>query len=212
MRELRILVADDHEIVRCGLRRLLEGQPGWTVVDEASNGSEAVDKAAEHQPDVVVLDISMPGLNGVEATRQIRAAHPNTEILVMTVHDSEQMALDLISAGARGYLTKADAANDLIAAVQALSKHGTYFNARVSDVLLNARGAGSSWPRRTLTPREREVLGLLAEGKTHREVATALRLSVRTVDSHCANIMDKLDLHSLGELIHYAIRHHIVAA
>lgn len=213
MGELRILVADDHEVVRKGVISMLEGQNGWKVVAEASNGREAVEKTVEFQPDVVILDISMPELNGFDAARQARRAAPNAEVLILTMHDSEQMAREVLSAGARGYILKTDAARDLISAVQALSDHRPFFTSRVSDMVLEGylHGPSHDGTTRALTAREREVVQLLAEGKSHKEIAALLAISIRTVETHRANVMHKLGLHSLGELIHYAIRNKMIA-
>lgn len=219
MSALRLLIADDHEIVRHGLRVLLESQPGWVVVDEAAHGREAVEKASKLQPDVVVLDISMPELNGLEATRHILRAIPGAEVLILTVHESDQLVREVLEAGARGYVLKSDAGRDLIAAVQALSQHNPFFTSKVAEVLLAgylqsgtpAEAQEGNKPRRVLSAREREVVQLLAEGKSNKDVARALHLSVKTVETHRAKIMRKLHLHSIGDLIRYAIRHHIVA-
>ncbi len=216
MSPVRILIADDHDVVRRGLRSLLECQPGWVVVDEAVHGREAVEKVAHWKPDVVALDISMPELNGLEATRQILKAVPGTEVVILTVHESEQVVREVLKAGARGYVLKSDAGRDLVAAVHALSQHKPFFTAKVTDMVLTgylghgASAAEEAEPRLPLSSREREVIQLLAEGKSNKEIAKALHLSVKTVETHRAKIMHKLDLHSIGELIRYAIRHHIV--
>ena len=212
---VRILIADDHDVVRRGLRSLLEGQPGWVVVDEAVNGREAVKKAAHWKPDVVALDLSMPELNGLEATRQILKTAPGTEVVILTVHESEQVVREVLRAGARGYVLKSDAGRDLVAAVKALSQHKPFFTAKVAEmVLAGYLGQGASAgeeaaPRLPLSSREREVTQLLAEGKSNKEIAKVLHLSVKTVETHRAKIMLKLGLHSIGDLIRYAIRHNI---
>ena len=216
MSSVRILIADDHDVVRRGLRALLECQPGWVVVDEAVNGREAVEKVAHWKPDVVALDISMPELNGLEATRQILKAAPETEVVILTVHESEQVVREVLKAGARGYVLKSDAGRDLVAAVHALSQHKPFFTAKVTDMVLTgylghcSSAAEEAEPRLPLSSREREVIQMLAEGKSNKEVAKALHLSVKTVETHRAKIMHKLDLHSIGDLIRYAIRHNIV--
>lgn len=216
IRALQILVADDHDIVREGLRTLLEAQPGWTVCDEASTGREAVDKAIRHRPDVVVLDFSMPELNGLDATLQIRKAVPDAQVLIITMHDSEQLAREVLKAGARGLLLKTDVRRHLAPAVQALGEHKTFFGDTVSGLLLDSF---LDSPRRAtepvglgerLTPREREVLQLVAMGKASKEVAKTLDIKTKTVEAHRANIMNKLDLHSVSELVRYAIRNKIV--
>jgi DNA-binding NarL/FixJ family response regulator len=214
---VRILVADDHEIVRQGLRALLETQPGWQVVAEAVDGREALDKAKRLRPDVVVLDVSMPNLNGLEATRQIRKALPETEVLILTMHDSEQLVREVLEAGARGYVLKSDAGRELVTAVESVRKSKPYFTSRVSEIVLdgylNAGGRSDAYnvPRSVrLSPREREIVQLLAEGKSNKEVAAALHISVKTAETHRTNLMRKLDLHSISELVRYAIRNKMV--
>ena len=209
----RILVADDHHVVRAGLRTLLETRKGWQVCAEAANGREAVEKAGALKPHVAVLDIGMPLLNGIEATRQIRKVSPNTEVLILTMHDSELMIQGVLEAGARGYILKDDADRNLIAAVDALRRHKPYFSSRVSEAALQAElpfGEASKRRRRHLTPREREIVQLLAEGKGNKEIAEYLRISVKTAETHRANIMLKLNFHSITELVRYAVRNHII--
>lgn len=215
MPPLRILVADDHQVVRTGLRALLESKTGWQVCAEAANGREAVEKANECQPDVAVLDIGMPLLNGVEATRQIRKMSPNTEILILTMHDSEHMIQGVLEAGAHGYVLKDDADRNLIAAVEALRRHRPYLSSRVSQAVSKAapsHGGGIERPARRLTPREREIVQLLAEGKSNKEIATYLNISVKTAETHRANIMLKLNFHSVTELVRYAVKNKIIQA
>jgi DNA-binding NarL/FixJ family response regulator len=209
---LRILVADDHHVVRTGLRALLETKSGWQVCAEAANGREAVEKAEELTPDVAVLDIGMPLLNGVEATRQIRKLSPKTEVLILTMHDSEVLIQEVLEAGARGYILKDDADRNLIDAVGALSRHEPYLSSRVSKVFSKAvLSPGDDYSdRRRLTPREREILQLLAEGKSNKEIASFLGISVKTAETHRANIMLKLDFHSITELVRYAVRNKII--
>jgi DNA-binding NarL/FixJ family response regulator len=214
---VRIIIADDHEIMRRGLRALLEARPEWQVIAEASTGREAVEKAKELQPAVAVLDIGMPELNGLEATRHIVRESPQTQVLILTMHESEQMVRDVLDAGARGYVLKSDAARDLVNAVDALSQHRTFFSSRISDILLQAYLHGPERPlqpqppvRSRLTAREREIVQLLAEGKSNKEVANALNISVKTAETHRTNIMNKLDLHSISELVRYAVRNNIV--
>jgi len=207
------LIADDHSVVRAGLRALLESRPGWEVVAEASDGREAVEKASKLKPDVAVLDIGMPLLNGVEATRRIRSSAPATEILILTMHESDDLVQQVVSAGARGYILKDEADRVLIAAVDAARHHKPYFSSRIAnthstEVLTPPDGTKVS--RQRLTPREREILQLLAEGKSNKEVANLLGISVNTAEAHRANIMLKLGLHSLAELVHYAIRNQII--
>jgi DNA-binding NarL/FixJ family response regulator len=213
MKTLRILIADDHDVVREGLRRLLQTQPKWSICEEAANGREAVAKAKLLKPDVVVLDFSMPELNGLEATRQIRAALPRTEVLILTMHDSEQLGREILAAGARAFVLKTHARTQLIPAVAALGEHKPYFDSTVSTLLLETflnPAARSSRRRGRLTPREREVVQLVAEGRSSKEVAARLKVSVKTVEAHRANIMNKLDLHSASQLVLYAVRNNIV--
>ena len=215
MAPLRILVADDHQVVRTGLRTLLESKTGWQVCAEAANGREAVEKAGALQPDVAVLDIGMPLLNGVEATRQIRKASPRTEILILTMHDSEHMIQGVLDAGARGYILKDDADRNLLAAVDALRRHKQYLSARVSvavSKIPHSDGMAGERPARRLTPREREIVQLLAEGKSNKEIATYLDISVKTAETHRANIMLKLNFHSVTELVRYAVKNKIIQA
>jgi DNA-binding NarL/FixJ family response regulator len=210
---LRILVADDHQVVRTGLRTLLETERGWQVCAEATNGREAVEKAGALKPDIAVLDIGMPLLNGVEATRQIRKLSPKTEVLILSMHDSEVLIQEVLEAGARGYILKDDADRDLIAAVDALRQHKSYLSSRVSGVFsktVGSLGEDSAADRRRLTPREREILQLLAEGKSNKEIAGFLGISVKTAETHRANIMLKLNFHSITELVRYAVRNKII--
>lgn len=214
MSNLRILIADDHDIVRKGLRMLVEERPGWSVCAEARSGREAVLLVSEHHPDIVVIDVSMPDLNGLEATRLIRKADPKAEVLVITHHDSDEMAAEVLEAGARGYVLKSDSDQDLVHAIEALSRHKPFFTSRVMDMFLTHRANGvADSPeamRHRLTSREIEILQLLAEGKTAKEVATALGIATKTSDTHRTNIMRKLNLHSIAELVRYAIRNKIV--
>jgi DNA-binding NarL/FixJ family response regulator len=213
--KLRILVADDHDVVRRGLRAILESHPEWEVVAEAVNGRDAVELAGKLQPDVVVLDIGMPEQNGLEAARRIREKVPTAEVLILTMHESDQVTRDVLSAGARGYVLKSDAARDLVAAVEALSRHKLFFTSKVSEFVLKgyleaaSRGEGEDTPG-YLSAREREVLQLLAEGRTTKEVASSLHISVKTAETHRANLMRKLDLHTMSDLVRYAIRNKIV--
>jgi DNA-binding NarL/FixJ family response regulator len=214
MSTLRVLIADDHDVVRKGLRMLIEERPGWTVCAEARSGREAVEQATQLHPDVVVIDVSMPDLNGLEATRLIRKASPKSEVLVITHHDSDEMAAEVIDAGARGYVLKSDSDQDLVHAVESLSRHKPYFTARVTEMFLQNRADGAVAPveavRHRLTVREVEILQLLAEGKTAKEVASILGIATKTSDTHRTNIMRKLNLHSIAELVRYAVRNKIV--
>lgn len=215
MPPLRILVADDHQVVRAGLRALLESKAGWQVCAEAANGREAVEKASGLQPDVVVLDIGMPLLNGVEAARQIRKVSPNTEILILTMHDSEHLIQGVLEAGAHGYILKDDADRNLLAAVDALRRHKRYLSSRVSQAASKTAAStaeGIARPSRKLTPREREIVQLLAEGKTNKEISSDLNISVKTAETHRANIMLKMNFHSVTELVRYAVKNKIIQA
>jgi DNA-binding NarL/FixJ family response regulator len=209
----RILVADDHQVVRSGLRAVLERQPGFEVVGEASNGLEAVEASVALKPDVVILDYSMPVQNGVEATRGIRAKCPRTEVLIFTMHDSEDVVHDILVAGARGYLLKADANNHLIAAVQALGRHEAYISGKLSanllDTLVTRR---ASQRRELLTRRERVVVQLIAEGNTNKTMCTILGVSLKTIESHRASAMRKLGFHTTADLVRYAVRNRMVEA
>ena len=214
---VRILIADDHEIVRRGLRAVLENQPNWMVVSEAITGRDAIEKAKEYTPDIAIVDIGMPELNGLEATRQILKLLPQTEILILTMHESEQIVREVLAAGARGYVLKSDAGKDLVAAVDALCQHRTFFSSKVSEMLLHTylrhgdRPEAAEITRSRLTAREREIVQLLAEGKSNKEVAQTLNISIKTAETHRTNIMNKLDLRSITELVRYAVRNHIVA-
>ena len=213
-RLVRVLLADDHEVLRRGLRQIIEDQPGWTVCGEAGTGREAVELAMQEKPDVAVVDISMPELNGLEATRQIRKASPRTEVLVFTMHENESLVREVLSAGARGYLMKSDAAQHIVAAIEALSKHKPFFTSNVSETLLEGflragtrTDAGAD--RETITPREREIIQLLAEGHSNKAVAAKLGISVKTAETHRATIMRKLGASSVVEIVRYAIRNGI---
>ena len=216
MAAFHILVADDHEVVRKGLVSLLQAQPEWQVCGEAGDGREAVEKALQLKPDVVILDIGMPSLNGLEATRQILKANPQARVLILTLHDSDQVVREVLNAGARGFLLKSDAARDLVAAVEALRHDKTYFTSKVAAMVLEGYlkggtpGVAVTSGRNRLTHREREIVQLLAEGKSTKEVAVALGLSVKTAETHRSNIMRKLQLHSVSDLVLYAVRNNIV--
>jgi len=215
---LRILVADDHELVRRGIRGLLRARRGWTVVGEAMNGREAVEKANRLKPDVAILDISMPDLDGLQATRQIREAVPTTEVIALTMHESDQMVRRVLDAGALGYVLKSDLATQLVKAVKNVSAGKLFLTPKVSDIVLKAfltarnqvDTTGHSQVRPTY--REVEIVRLLAAGKSNKEIAAELGISIRTVETHRAKIMRKVGVHSLAELIHYAIRHKIFTA
>lgn len=214
MKQVRILVADDHSIVRRGLRALLESHPGWKVCGEAATGTEAVRQVKRLKPDVAIVDITMPDSNGFTATRQIRKSVPQTEVLILTVHESEQMLREVLAAGARAYVLKSDLDLSLVAAVESVLRHEPFFSSRVSEMVLEGYLKGSTQPRAEgpapLTPRQREVVKLLSEGKTNKEVAAALGISVKTAETHRTLIMRKLKLRSFSELVRYAVRHNLV--
>jgi len=220
MANLRLLVADDHDVVRKGVRTLLEEQPGWEVAAEAADGREAVEKAKLVQPDVTILDLSMPELNGLDAAREILKTVP-TKVLILTMYDSDPLIRQTLEAGARGYLLKSDAGRDLVSAVDALRRNKTFFTPKVAQMVLegylgrptkeNDEDTGRKNGLR-LTARQKQILQLLAEGKSSKEVAVALNISVKTAETHRANIMRRLDCHSVTELVRYAIRNHIIEA
>ena len=219
MGNLRLLVADDHDVVRKGVRTVLEEKSGWEVVAEASDGREAVEKAKLVQPDVTILDLSMPELNGLDAAREILKTVP-TKVLFLTMHDSDQLIRQTLEAGARGYLLKSDAARDLVSAVDALRQNKTFFTPKVAQMVLegylgresNANENDNRKNGSRLTARQNQILQLLVEGKTGRTVGLALNISVKTAETHRANIMRKLDCHSVTELVRYAIRNRIIEA
>jgi DNA-binding NarL/FixJ family response regulator len=218
MAALRLLVADDHDVVRKGLCALLQEQPGWEVAGEASDGRDAVEKAKKLKPDVTVLDISMPHLNGLEAARQILKDVSTTKILILTMHDSDTLIREVLNAGARGYVLKTDAGVDLVNAVDALRRNKTFFTPKVAQMVLDGylkkdvRPEEVDAPGARLTPRQREIVQLLAEGKSSKEVAVALNLSVKTAETHRANIMRRINCHSVTEIVRYAIRNKIIEA
>jgi RNA polymerase sigma factor (sigma-70 family) len=215
MSEIRILLADDHGIVRKGLRFLLERQPGMQVVGEASDGREAVKLAEELTPHVVIMDVAMPQLNGIDAAAQIVKIHPKTGVIMLSMHSDESYLVRALSAGAKGYLLKESAEVDLVRAVQVVAQGRPFFSPRIAQTLLEdymkslqRRGLEDSYE--ILTDREREVLQLLAEGKSNKEVAAILDLSVYTVETHRTNLMQKLNLHNTAEIVLYAVRKKII--
>jgi DNA-binding NarL/FixJ family response regulator len=215
-KKLHILVADDHELVRRGIRGVLRTRRGWTVVGEAVNGREAVEKANKLKPDVAIVDISMPDLDGLQATRQIREAAPDTEVVVLSMHESDQMVRRVLDAGALGYVLKSDLATHLVRAVKDVSAGKLFLTPRVSDIVLKGFLETGKHPDATEhtqvrpTPREVEIIRLLAQGNPNKKIAGELGITVRTVETHRAKIMSKLGLHSLAELIHYAIRNKVI--
>jgi DNA-binding NarL/FixJ family response regulator len=214
LKTLRILIADDHDLMRRGLKALVESRPGWTVCGEAHTGREAIAKAEEFKPDIVILDITMPELNGVEAARRISKVSPSTEILVLSVHYSDQLIREILEAGARGYIVKSDSDRDLLVAVETLGNHRPFFTPRATELILNNfNHKGGPLPKMSedrLTSREREIVQLLSEGKSSKEVASVLGISVKTAETHRANVMRKLEIHSVSELVRYAVRNQII--
>jgi DNA-binding NarL/FixJ family response regulator len=214
--DLRIFIADDHEVARKGIRSLLESHAGWEVCGEARDGREAVASVSKLKPDILLLDIGMPNLNGLDAARQILSVMPGARILILTVHDSDQVVREVLAAGARGFVLKSDAGRDLLAAVEALQHRRTFFTSRVAQMMLDGylrprKDKDNETPSQcVLTPREREVIQLVAEGKSTKEIATTLSLSVKTAETHRTNLMRKLDLHSVADLTLYAVRNGIV--
>jgi DNA-binding NarL/FixJ family response regulator len=211
---LRILLADDHDLTRAGLRYLLEKQKDWTVCGEASNGRAAVEIAEASKPDIAILDMSMPEMNGVDATRQILKSSPHTKVLIYTMHETERVIINALDAGASGIVLKSDAGENMVAAVESIAKGRRFFTSHVAETIVEAYlsrriGSGSE-SQVTLTTREREVIQLLAEGKSNKEVADRLGISARTAEGHRAEIMKRLRLGSLAELIRYAVRNSIV--
>ena len=213
----RILIADDHEIFRSGVRAILSRQPDLEVVGEAFTGREAVEYARTMKPDLVIMDIGMPELNGLEAARQILKEHPMTEVLVLTMHESDELVRAVLDTGARGYMLKSDASRDLVTAVDSLRRRKPYFTSKVSEMVLTGflrRGPRhdepDDAPRLRLTTRERQIVQLLAEGKSNKEVASCLEIAVKTVETHRGRIMTKLGFSSFGELVRYAVRNRIV--
>lgn len=216
MKKLRILLADDHIVMRTGLRALLERQPNLEVVGESENGRETVELVDSLKPDVVVMDVGMPVLNGIEATKTIVSQHPATAVVILSMHADESYVMRALKAGARGYLLKDSAPGDLLGAIQAVSQNKSFFSPKVSRILaedyvrvLKQKGAVDSYD--LLTSREREILQLLAEGKANKEVAAALNISPYTVETHRSHILEKLNLHNPAELILYAVRKGIIS-
>jgi DNA-binding NarL/FixJ family response regulator len=217
VKTVRILLADDHKVVRHGTRALLSQIPEWEIIGEVDNGRDAVSMTEKLKPDIVILDIGMPQLNGLDATRQIKKICPQTEILIFTAHEAEELIHDVFDSGARSYIMKTDAADHLIDALKALAEHKHFFTSRISEVVfaryINEKKTPEPTPEKSrITDREREIVQLLAEGKTSKEIAATLGISVRTVETHRSAIMKKLRLKSFSELIRYAIRNRIVEA
>ena len=212
VKKVRILIVDDHQVVRKGVAAVLAKQPHWEICGEASTGREALAACARWRPDVVVMDISMPDMNGLEATRQILKNNPRTQILVLSMHDSEQLVREVLATGARGYVLKGASSNELVQAVEALANRRPFLSPVIGEIVLRgyldpeAAPSGAS----ELSPREREIVQLVAEGKSNKEVAGTLGITVKTVETHRARIMKKLGLHSIADLVRYAIRNRII--
>jgi DNA-binding NarL/FixJ family response regulator len=214
MKKLRILIADDHALVRQGLRSVLEAQTNWTVCGEAKDGREAVKLALKLRPDIVLLDVTMPELNGLDATRQICRGLPGTPILVLTMHESEELCGEAVQAGASGCVLKSDSPRQLLAAIEAVAAGGKYFPRPTGHVPHSGgqRGGGGGAVQPRLSAREREIVQLLAEGRTSKEIASRLGIAFKTVDAHRTNIMRRLNVHAVADLVRYAVREHIIQA
>lgn len=216
--KIRVLVVDDHELVRKGLRALFDADPGCEICGEAANGRDAIERVRQLEPDVVILDISMPGLNGLEAARQIRKTVPKAEVLALTMSDSDQLVRQLLNAGVHGFLLKSDTASDLVEGVKSLGKHKPFFTSKVARMVLagylkvdkTGQAEDHAADSGALTTREQQIVQLLAEGKNNKEIATTLGIAVKTAETHRANIMRKLDLHSISEIVRYAVRNQII--
>jgi len=212
---IRVLLADDHVLMRRGIRNLLEADPEIEVIAEAGDGREAAHLTLKLKPDVLIVDLTMPELNGLDAIRQIRKESPQVELLVFSMHDSEDLIREVLCAGARGYVLKSDAALYLVEAVKSLARHRPFLTPRISEAILNALVTSAAGPAEKtssgpLSAREREILQLLAENKSNKEIAARLGISVRTVETHRRSVMQKLEASSIVELVHYAIRNGIV--
>jgi two-component system, NarL family, response regulator NreC len=217
MRPLRILIADDHEVMRNGVRALIEHEPGWQVCGTATNGREAVETAKKLKPEVVILDMTMPELDGLEALRQIKRALPNAEVVIFSAYHSEEVIEQLFDAGAKSYIQKSDAGRHLVAAIKSIAEHKPFFTREISQILFakflsSSSGKKQNGQEHTVTNRERDVVRLLAQGSSNKEVANSLGISIRTAETHRATLMRKLGLDSLAALVRYAIRNNIIDA
>jgi DNA-binding NarL/FixJ family response regulator len=215
MKPLRVVLADDHKLVRAGLRSLLQQMPGVTVVGEAQDGREALDLVAEHRPDVVLMDITMAGLNGLEAALQIKKEHPQIRVIMLSMHASEEYVLQALHAGASGYLLKDSAPLELELALAAVSRGETYLSPPISKQVVDSymqRVGGGVRPQATLTGRQREILQLIAEGNSTKAIAHRLKLSIKTVETHRAQLMERLAIYDVPGLVRYAIRHGLASA
>lgn len=214
---VQILIADDHEVVRHGVRNLVSSRPNWQVCGEACSGREAVDLIQEKNPDVAIIDLSMPGLNGIDVTRQVKKLSPRTQVIVFTMHESEELVREVFLAGVSGYVLKSDAGTHLCAAIEAVLEGRHFCSSKLSEwifqgFLRSGKTGPTEGPEEALTPRERETIQLLAEGQSNKEVAAILGISIKTVETHRAVIMRKLRLKSFSDLVRYAIRNHIIEA
>ncbi len=216
MENLRVLIADDHQVMRRGIRAVVELQPGWSICAEACTGREAVEMAVRLNPEIVVMDVQMPELNGLEATRQIKKNSPETEVLMFTGLETEELVRQVFEAGARSYILKTDGKEHLEAALRSLAAHKPYFTTHIGEILfakfLGSKKKGEDTGEGRLTEREREIIQLLAEGRSNKEVADKLGISVKTAETHRATIMKKLKFQSFSDLVRYAIRNHIISA
>jgi DNA-binding NarL/FixJ family response regulator len=216
MANIKVLIADDHDLMRRGIKAIIDLKKGWEICAEAQTGVQAVAKAKEFKPDIAILDITMPELNGLEAARRIQKVSEKTEILMLSVHYSDQLIREVIEAGIRGYIVKSDSDRDLSIALDNLANHKPFFAPRVTEVILNSSNgrmsAPTEGPRNRITSREREIVQLLSEGKSSKEVAALLNISVKTAETHRANIMRKLQMHTVSELVRYAVRNRIIEA
>ncbi len=212
MSQIRILIADDHEIVRRGLVNVLSGQAGWCVVGEARDGREAIDFAAQLIPDVAVIDITMPEMNGIDVTREISRTLPAARVVILTMHCNDQLVRKVLEAGAHAYVVKTETGNEIVAAIEAVLKNDRFFTTTISETALDHMIASNDKLKNPapLTQRERQIVQLLASGSSNKQAAADLKISLRTVEKHRANIMHKLHLHSLGDLVHFAIGNGLV--
>ena len=215
MNKMRILVVDDHQLFRKGVvAAIRDERPDWEVCGEASTGREAIAAAEQLKPEIVVMDISMPDMNGLEATRQLLKNHPQMEVMVLSMYESEQIVHDVLNCGARGYILKGDAGTDIIVGLETLGQHRLYFSSKVSEMVMRGYREGPSVntdaPTGKLSARERQIAQLIAEGQSNKDVANGLNISVKTVETHRARIMAKLDLHSVSDLVRYAVRNNMV--
>jgi DNA-binding NarL/FixJ family response regulator len=216
MTTIKVLIADDHDLMRRGIKSIIETKKGWEVCGEVRTGAQAVAKAKELKPDIAILDITMPELNGLEAAKRIQKVSEKTEILMLSAHYSDQLIREVIEAGIRSYIVKSDSDRDLSIALDNLANHKPFFAPRVTEVILNSSSGSISprteGPRSRVTSREREIIQLLSEGKSSKEVAMLLNISVKTAETHRANIMRKLQIHSVSDLVRYAVRNQIIEA